>query len=74
MVNDIFVYCIKMPRGVPEMVVPCADGYTVYISDQLTTEAQRDKYAHALRHIQNGDHDNGGDVQQIEGEAHAIAQ
>ena len=69
---DIFVYFTRLPHGVPEMVVPCADGYTIYISDQLTPERQRDKYAHAMHHILNGDHDACGDVQQIESEAHAF--
>lgn len=70
---DVFVYCTKMPHGVHEMVVPCMDGYTVYIDADMTRNQQQRELLHALRHIDRHDHD-GGDVQQIEVETHATAE
>lgn len=70
---DVFVYCTKMPHGVREMVVPCMDGYTVYVDEELTRNQQQRALLHALNHIVRCDHD-GADVQQIESEAHATAQ
>ena len=29
--DRIFVYLIKMPRGVHEFVSPCEEGYTIYL-------------------------------------------
>lgn len=53
--DNVFVYKVSTPPSIKEMVMPCADGYTVYISDALSPEAQRDAYLHALKHIDNGD-------------------
>ena len=68
--DDIFVYLVDdMPPGVREMITPCADGYTVYISSALSYESRLAAYTHALTHIRNGDFDK-TDVQEIEREAH----
>lgn len=53
--DNVFVYKVSTPPSVKEMVMPCADGYTVYISDALSPEAQRAAFLHALKHIDNGD-------------------
>ena len=53
--DDIFVYLVKMPRGVHEAVSPCDDGYTVYLDKDLTRERQIEEYYHAMSHIENGD-------------------
>lgn len=63
--DDIFVYDVKLPPHVNEMVVPCLDGYTVYIDISLTEEARAEAYNHALEHIKNQDWDN-DDVNSIE--------
>lgn len=55
--DDIFIYFIKLPHGISEMVTPCEGGYTVYIEESLTDEQRLEAYNHALRHIQNGDFD-----------------
>lgn len=70
---DIYVYCIKMPDGVHEMVLPCMDGYTVYVDENATRNQQQRALLHALKHIKRRDHD-GGDVQKIEVETHATAK
>lgn len=53
--DRIFVYLIKMPRGVYEFVTPCEDGYTIYLDKDLTNERLIEEYGHAMKHIENGD-------------------
>lgn len=68
--DDVFVYLVKLPEGVDEVVMPCANGcYTVYIDASLSLSGQREAYLHALHHINNRDFEK-SDVQQIESEAH----
>lgn len=54
---------------VKEMVVPCSDGYTVYIQDSLSHEDRLKALHHALRHIYEDDFEK-TDVDQIEAAAH----
>lgn len=68
--EDIYVYLISFPRGTThEAVLPCADGYTVYIDDRLGREGQLEAYKHALKHINRTDFEK-SDVNEIELEAH----
>lgn len=67
--DDIFVYFVSLPNGIKEAVLPCADGYTVYIDRDLDLSHQIEAYNHAIRHIRNKDFDR-HDVQIIECEAH----
>lgn len=67
--TEIFVYLVDLPDRVDEMVTPCDDGYTVYISSKLSYTGRVRAYCHALRHIENDDWSK-EDVQQIETEAH----
>ncbi len=67
--TDIFVYFVKLPPHINEMVTPCPDGYTVYIDSGLDDEHRFKAYQHALCHIQNNDFEK-SDIQQIEAEAH----
>ena len=53
--DRIFVYLVKMPRGVHEFVCPCADGYTIYLDESLTREELIKAYNHAISHIDNGE-------------------
>lgn len=69
--DNVYVYLIDMPEHVRESVLPCADGYTVYIDRNLCESEQRKAYLHALSHIENRDFEN-GDVNQIEYEAHRM--
>ena len=73
MADDIYVYLRPLPEGINELVMPCADGYTVYIADRLDQVHQLKAYDHALRHIANNDFDK-TDVQEIEAVAHGIAE
>lgn len=70
MVN-VYVYVTKLPPRVYEMVTPCYDGYTVYLSDVLDLPHLRRAYNHALRHIYHDDLDK-TNVQDIEKEAHDV--
>lgn len=67
--DDIFVYLVKLPDGIDEVVMPCFDGYTVYIDSSLSHSGQIRAYNHALHHINNHDFEK-ANVQQIEYEAH----
>lgn len=67
--DDTFVYYAKLPNGVDEMVVPCNDGYTIYIDKDLSSEQMNKAYCHAIKHIENNDFSK-DDVQSIEKKAH----
>ena len=68
---DVFVYvCDLGGTGIDEAVLPCIDGYTVYIDERLDDEHRRRVLAHALGDIRRGDCA-GGDVQRIEEEVRA---
>lgn len=63
--DNIFVYIVDLP--VNEMVVPCLDGYTVYIDVKLSYAEQIESYRHAMSHIINDDWslDNADDIERI---------
>lgn len=67
--DDVFIYFVKLPDGIDEVVMPCLDGYTVYIDTNLSEQQQIKAYNHALHHIRNRDFER-PDVQDIEKEAH----
>lgn len=67
--ENIYVYFIRLPEGINEIVVPCFNGYTVYIDSSLSDYGREKAYKHALHHISNNDFEK-ADVQEIEAEAH----
>lgn len=67
--DNIFLYFVKLPEGIDEVVMPCFDGYTVYIDPSLSYHQQIEAYNHALRHISNHDFEK-HDLQEIEANAH----
>lgn len=67
--DDIYTYLIPLPPGINEIVLPCFEGYTIYIDSRLTREKQVRSYYHALGHIVNNDFEK-ADVQEIETNAH----
>ena len=68
--EEIFVYHVPLPDGIHEVVLPCRDGYTVYLNDKLSYEQQLEKYKHAVNgHIAHNDFEK-FNVQEIEYEAH----
>lgn len=69
MIDDIWVYLVRLPDGINEMVAPSGTGYTIYIDERLTRESQAEAYAHAMRHITGEDFDSGKDVDTIESKA-----
>lgn len=66
MTDSIFTYLVRFPcRCTKEAVLPCLDGYTIYIDERLSREEQVMAYRHALEHIKNRDFEK-TDVNQIE--------
>lgn len=66
--DEVFVYLTHLPHSVKEVVLPCYDGYTVYIDEGLDEISQMKAYCHALSHIHCDF--NKTNVQEIEWEAH----
>lgn len=67
--SEIYVYHVDLPPGIHEMVCPCIDGYTIYLSISDDDEKQRNALRHALYHIKMNDFEK-TDIQMIEGQAH----
>ena len=68
--DRIYIYLVRLPgNDIHEIVLPCMDGYTIYIDERLTHEQQVKAYCHAMRHIKNMDFEK-TDVSKIEMEAH----
>lgn len=67
--DNIYVYFVNLPPGINEAVLPCLEGYTIYIDSRLTWEKRQQVYNHALGHIKNGDFEK-CNVQEIEYDAH----
>lgn len=63
--DDVFVYNTRLPDGISEMIVPCYEGYTLYIDEGLDEAHKARAYRHALNHVRKRDFD-GDDVQIIE--------
>ena len=53
--DNIYIYLVKLPPGINEAVLPCEDGYTVYLDERLMGEDLIRAYDHAMEHIDNGD-------------------
>ena len=72
--ENAYVYFTSLPDGINEMVVPCTDGYTIYIDESLNDDERLRAYKHALKHIDNRDFEGGDEksVQKIESEAHEL--
>lgn len=67
---DVYVYEVDIHGKVSEAVVPCIDGYTVYINRNLPQNRRISALAHAVWHILRGDFEK-PDAGEIEVEAHA---
>lgn len=67
--NDIFVYIVDMPTTASEMIMPCPDGYTIYINARLSYHDRVKAYLHALGHVEGNDWER-VNVQEIEKDAH----
>lgn len=68
--DEIHVYQIPMPPKTHECVLPCLDGFTVYLDESLTYEQRLEKYKHAVEEHIRKNHFEEKDVQAIEAEAH----
>lgn len=53
--DNIYIYLVKMPPGHSEAVLPCEDGYTIYLDQNLMGDDLIRAYEHAMFHIENGD-------------------
>lgn len=65
--DDVYIYFVNLPCNVNEMVVPCCDGYTVYIDVKLSYDEKIEAYRHAIEHINNDDFHSDLAVDHIEG-------
>lgn len=65
--DDIYCYLADLPDNVHEIVTPCADGYTVWISNRLDIKERQKALEHAIEHIKKEDFRK-YNVQWIEGE------
>ena len=63
--DEVYTYLAPLPNGIKEIVVPCVDGYTVYIDAALDREARKRAYKHAIKHVRENDFSK-EDVQEIE--------
>lgn len=68
--DEIYLYFVTLPGNVNEMVVPCLDGYTIYIDNSLSHAEKLDAYYHAMKHIEVDDWHSGMTADQIEGKCH----
>lgn len=68
---DLQIFLIDFPGKGNEAVTKNEDdSYTIFLNARLSYEKQLEAYAHAIRHIKNGDFDK-EDVGAIEMEAHS---
>lgn len=67
--DDIFIYLTDLPSRVHDIVVPCADGYTVYLEIKDSMQRRMKAFEHAVGHIRELDFEK-TDVNIIEMEAH----
>jgi len=55
MTDNIYIYLVKLPPKICEAVLPCEDGYTIYLDERLSGDELIKAYDHAMEHINNGD-------------------
>lgn len=67
--NEYHIYFVELPDGFNEVILPCEDGYTIYLDSRLSEAGIRRSYDHAMEHIRNADFTK-SDVQNIENKAH----
>ena len=65
---DYYVYLVPLPDGFNEAILPCADGFTIYINDKLDQAHRVEALSHAIKHINREDFGK-DDFQQIEDDA-----
>lgn len=66
--DNVYVYYVQLPDGIDEAVLPCIDGYTIYIDSRQSKSEMEQAYKHAISHIINNDFEK-DDVGQIENDA-----
>lgn len=75
-IDDLYIYYVEFPKDLSrehEIVMPCLDGYTIYINLNLDRKERFKAIEHAKEHIRSGDLDqHEGDVQKLEARAHAL--
>ena len=68
--DEIYLYFVSIPGPVSEMVVPCFDGYTIYIDVSLSYDEKLEAYRHAMKHIKEHDWDSDETADKIERKCH----
>ena len=74
MVNDVItneyhIYYVELPDGFNEAILPCDDGFTIYIDPRQSEAGMHRSFEHAMKHIRRNDFNN-NDVQSIESQVH----
>ena len=55
MILDIYTRVVSgLPYRVKGFVIPCEDGYCIYINADLSDEEKRITYEHEIEHIRKG--------------------
>ena len=67
--NEYHIYYVELPDGFNEDVLPCDDGFTIYLDPRQSRDGILRSYEHAMKHIKRDDF-NKSDVQSIESQAH----
>ena len=68
-IGDVFIYFIDLKGTAKAFVMPCVEGYTVYVDRNLPKDEQIAAALHELRHIDRNDFEK-ENVQEIEMECH----
>ena len=69
----IYTNLIRMPSSVRELVHETIDGdHVIFINENLSSDGQKEAYAHALDHIHQHDFDSDQSADSIEFDRHVI--
>lgn len=68
----IHVKLIDLPTTVRGFVTKSVDDYTIVLNARMSQETRLKAYRHELEHIERGDLDSDGDIDQIERELHHV--
>ena len=67
--DDIFIYAVDLHGKARAFVMPCVEGYTVYVDRSLPPERQIEACLHELDHIRCADFEK-ENIQEIEAIRH----
>ena len=68
-IGNVWIYPVDLKGAAKAFVMPCVEGYTVYIDRNLPKDEQIAAARHELKHIEGNDFEK-ENVQEIEAERH----